>query len=98
MHALVTCFLEVMVLAIIPLFIGLAVIRVLVVMKRTIVASILLMTIDRSLVVLIVSVALMIVAIFVVTMLLVARFPAMCGGKMGCLLFFRLLFVLGNLF
>jgi hypothetical protein len=42
-------------------------------------------------------VALMVVARLVATMLLVAQFTAMHGGKMSHLLFFWLLFVLGNL-
>ncbi len=64
---------------------------------RTIVALIVLMTIVRSAVVTIALVALMIVGILVATMLLVARFMAICGRKVSRFLFLWLLFILGNL-
>jgi hypothetical protein len=96
-HGLVALFLEVIVFAIILLFIGLVALRVLIIATRTIVASIVLMTIAGLLVVAIMSVALMVVAILVATMLLVASFTGMRGRKMSHLLFFWLLFILGNL-
>ncbi len=96
MHGLVALFL-VIALAIILLFVGLAVLGVLIVATRTIMALIVLMTIVGSLVVAIASVALMVVAILVATILLVAWFMAMCNGKVSRLLFFQLIFVLGNL-
>jgi hypothetical protein len=55
------------------------------------------MMVVRVLVVAITLAALMIVAIVVATMLLVAQFMAMHGRKMSHLLFFWLLFVLGDL-
>jgi hypothetical protein len=97
MHGLVALFLEVIALAIILLFVGLAALRVLVVMARMIVVLIVLMTIVRLAIVAITSVAPMIVAIFVATMLLVAQFTAMHGRKMSQFLLFWLLLVLGNL-
>ncbi len=80
-----------MVLAIILLFVGLAVCRVLIVAIRMIMALIISITIVRLLVVVIKLVALMVVMILVETMLLVAQFMAMHGWKMSLLLFFQLL-------
>jgi hypothetical protein len=97
-HGRVALFLEVIALAIILLFVGLAALRVLILATRTIVALIVLMPIVGSLIVVIVLVALMVVAILVATVLLVAWFMARCSGKMSCLLFFWLHFVFGNLF
>ncbi len=97
MHGLIVLFLEVITLAIILLFVGLAALQVLIVATRTIVASINLMMIVRLAIIAIVSVALRIVTRIAMTMLLVARFMATCGGKMGHFLFFWLIFVLGNL-
>ncbi len=97
MYGLVTLFLEVITLAIILLVVGLIVPCVLVVASTMIMASIILMTIIRSAIVAIMSVALMVIAIFVATVLLVARFTAMCGRNMSRTLFLWLLLVLGNL-
>ncbi len=88
---------EVIALAIIFLFVGLAVLRVLIIATRTILVSIVLMTIVGLLVVSILLVASMIVMILVALMLLVAQLTAMHGGKISHLLFFWLLFVLGDL-
>jgi hypothetical protein len=71
-YGLIAQFLEVIVLAIILLFIGLAVLRDLIDATRMIMASILMMTIVSSLVIAIVSVASIIVAVLVARMLLVA--------------------------
>ncbi len=87
MHGLIALFVEVIVLAIILLFKELAVLRVLIVMMRTIMVLIVSMMIVGSSVFAIASVALMIVAILVATMLLVAEFTATCGGKMSRLTF-----------
>jgi hypothetical protein len=97
MHGLVAFFLEVIVLAIILCFVGLAALQVLVIAARRIVTLILLMTILRLAIIAIVSVASMIVVIFVVTILLVAPFTATRGRKMSHFLIFWLLLVLGNL-
>jgi hypothetical protein len=97
MHGLVALFLEMIAVAIILLFVGLAALQVLVVAPRTIVALILLMTTVRLAIIAIALVALMVVAIFVAWMLLVAPFTATCGRKMSHFLLFRLLLVLGNL-
>ncbi len=97
MHGLITLFLEVIVLAIILLFVGLAVPRVLVVALTMIMALIVSMTIIRLMIIAITSVASMVVAIFVATVLLVARFTATCGRNMSRTLFLQLLLVLGNL-
>ncbi len=94
---LVALFLEVIALAIILLFVGLATLWVLVVTLKTTVASIVLMTIVRYAIIAIALVALVIVPIFVATMLLVVWFAAMCRRKMSHFLFFWLLLILGNL-
>ncbi len=72
MHGLVALFLEVIALAIILLFVGLAALQVLVIMSRKIVASIVLITIGGLAIVVNTKVAPVIVNIFVATMLLVA--------------------------
>ncbi len=97
MHGLVSLFLEVIALAIIPLFVGLVAPCVLVVASTMIMASIILMTIVRLAIVVITSVASMVAAIFVTTVLLAARFIATCGRNMSCTLFLWLLLVLGDL-
>jgi hypothetical protein len=96
-HGLAALFLEVIMHAIILLFVGLAALRVLIVVVRTTAASIVLMMIVRSAVIVIASVTLMIVAILVATMLLVAQFMAMRSRKMSHFVFFWLLFILSNL-
>jgi hypothetical protein len=97
MHGLAALFLDVIALAIILLFVGLAALRVLIVATRTIVALIILMTIVRSAVVTITSVTSMMVMILVATMLLVTQFMATRDRKMSCFLLFWLLFILGDL-
>ncbi len=97
MHGLVALFLEGIALAIILLVVGLIVPCVLVVTLTTIMASIILMRIIRSAVVAITLVASMVITISVATVLLVARFTAMCCRNMSRTLFFWLLLVLGNL-
>ncbi len=72
MHGLVALFLEVIALAIILLFVGLAALQVLVIMSRKIMASIVLITIGGLAIVVNMKVAPVIVNIFVATMLLVA--------------------------
>ena len=72
MHGLVALFLEVIALAIILLFVGLAALQVLVIMSRKIMASIVLITIGGLAIVVNTKVAPVIVNIFVATMLLVA--------------------------
>jgi hypothetical protein len=71
-HDLIALFLEVIVLAIIHCFVGLAALRFLIVSTRMIVASIFSMRIVRSWVNAIVLVVLMEVAILVARMLLIA--------------------------
>ncbi len=88
MHDLIACFLGVIALVIILLFVGLAALQVLIVTPRKIVALILSMTIVRSAIVAIALVALMIVSILVAMMLLVALFTAMRGRKMSRFLVF----------
>jgi hypothetical protein len=85
------------VLAIILLFVGLAALRVLIIVTRTIMALIILMRIVGLLVIAITLVALVVVTILVATMLLVYSFTATRGRKMHHLFFFWLLFILGNL-
>ncbi len=68
MHGLVALFLEVITLAIIFLFVGLAALQVLVIASRTIVALIVLMTVVGLAIVAIALVASMVVTIFVKTM------------------------------
>jgi hypothetical protein len=97
MHGLIALFLEVIVLAMIRLFVGLAALQVPVIASRAIVALIVLMTIVRLVIIAIVSVAPMIVAIFVAIMLLVAQFTATHGRKMSRFLPLWLLLVLVNL-
>jgi hypothetical protein len=97
MHGLIALFFEVIALAMILLFVGLAVLTVLIIAMRTIVVLIVLMTIVRLLVIAITSVASMVAVILVARILLVAQFTVTPGMKMSCLLFFWLLFVLGNL-
>ncbi len=87
-HGLVALFLEVIALASILLFIGLAALRVLIVATRTIVTSIILMTVVRLAIVAIALVVSMIVTILVAAKLLVAQFKATNGGKMSHFLFF----------
>jgi hypothetical protein len=87
-QGLAALFLEVIALAFILLLIGLAVLRVLVVATRMIVAPIVSMMIVGLLVVATQSVESMIVAILVATMLLVAQFTAGRDGKMSGLLLF----------
>jgi hypothetical protein len=94
MHGLITLFLEVIALAIMLLFVGLAALQVLVVAARTFVAPIVLLTIVRLAIVAIALVDPMIVTIFVATVLLVARFTATHGKKMSRFLLFWLLLVL----
>jgi hypothetical protein len=95
-HGLVTLFLEVIALAIILLVVELVAPHVLVVVSRTIMAPIVLMTIVGSLIIAVASVALMIVRIFRTAMLTVAQFMATCGRKLSRFPFLWLL-VLGNL-
>ncbi len=97
MHGLVALFLAVIVFAIILLFVGLAALRVLIIVTRTIVALIILMAIVGLPVVAIVLVVLMVVVILVATMLLVAQFTATRSKMMSRLLFFWLPFALDNL-
>ncbi len=97
MHGLVALFLEVIGLAIILLVVGLVVPCILVSASTMIMASIILMRIVRLAIVAITLVASMVVGIFVATVLLVARFTAMCGRNMSRTLFLWLLLVLGNL-
>jgi hypothetical protein len=87
-HSLVALFQEVIVLPIILLFVGLAVLKVLIVVTRTIVASIVLMTIARLVVVVVATAASMVVAKLGAMKLLVAQFTAMYDKKMSHLIFF----------
>ncbi len=93
----ITLFLEVIVLAIIPLVVGLVVPCVLVIASTTIMSSIVSMTIIRSAIVAITLVASMVIAIFVATVLLVPQFTATDSRNMSRNLFIWLLLVLGNL-
>jgi hypothetical protein len=96
-HSLVALYLEVIALAIILFFVGLAVLRVLIVATRTIVVSIVSMAIVELSVIAIALVASMIVTILVATMLLAAQFMATHGRKMSRLPLLQLISVLGNL-
>jgi hypothetical protein len=96
MHGLVALFLGMIAIAIILLVIGLVALQGLVVMSRTIVASIILMTIVRPVIVAIALVTPMVVTIFVTTMLPVAQFTATRGRMLSHFLLFWLLLVLGD--
>jgi hypothetical protein len=94
---LIAFYLEVIALAIILLFVGIAALQVNIVAPRTIVALIVLMTIVRLAIIAIALVGLMIVMILVATMQLVAQFMATRCGKVSCFLFLWLPFILSDL-